>query len=636
MTVAITFRTSGAWGSGAGTPLSAAQVDTNFYNLKQAVETLQTSIPAASVGIDTFSVSGTDFYVTLTDGTTEGPYPLPVVEWNFRDAWAPSTVYAVNDVINANNALYIVTYAHTSATTFDAGANDGLGHQYYELLVNFGSSYIPTGGITGQVLAKATSADFDIHWVNQSGGGGGGGSLAVVPTYSSTDVIVGGDLSSNPTTLSTPWDIGDCTWTSGQLSFTYTGSNNPLIQIPVSGLVVGKWYIVEFVGTVTNDFNYSSMLDNSGWGSWGNFGTGSFMFKARYTSGTIGLDMWYYNTGAAKTLTSVSCRQIDDPVPVEISSPSDVVASFGVDQNVTLGEGAAANPDAPANNAPLGVAIGFGAMYGSGTGGGDHYNNVAIGILALNKVDTGNSNVGIGTSALPQLTTGQCNNAVGASAGFNLTTGSFNNFFGTLAGYLGTTTGSANIAIGHTALKNLTNGSYNTAIGHQVAPNLNGGSYNVVIGADAAPSLSSGTYSVIIGQSAGGSLSSGGYSVVIGYNAGITNGSLLNCIVIGYNASVSETNAISIGNSSIVKFYVGTKKMGVNKHKLVSGAAAGSITVSGIYTDDRLDEVIYYPSSYDVIDLTSEFTINSTNSINNTGGTNTTGGKLMVRWASMR
>lgn len=32
---------------------------------------------------------------------------------------------------------------------------------------------IPVGGTTGQVLAKASNADYDIEWVNQSGGGGG-------------------------------------------------------------------------------------------------------------------------------------------------------------------------------------------------------------------------------------------------------------------------------------------------------------------------------------------------------------------------------------------------------------------------------------------------------------------------------
>ncbi len=35
---------------------------------------------------------------------------------------------------------------------------------------------VPTGGNTGQVLAKKSNADYDTQWVNQSGGGGSGNS----------------------------------------------------------------------------------------------------------------------------------------------------------------------------------------------------------------------------------------------------------------------------------------------------------------------------------------------------------------------------------------------------------------------------------------------------------------------------
>ncbi len=37
---------------------------------------------------------------------------------------------------------------------------------------------VPTGGTTGQVLAKASNDDHDTEWVNPSGGGGGGGASA--------------------------------------------------------------------------------------------------------------------------------------------------------------------------------------------------------------------------------------------------------------------------------------------------------------------------------------------------------------------------------------------------------------------------------------------------------------------------
>jgi hypothetical protein len=39
---------------------------------------------------------------------------------------------------------------------------------------------VPAGGAAGQVLAKASSADHDTHWVNQTGGGGGGSATPVI------------------------------------------------------------------------------------------------------------------------------------------------------------------------------------------------------------------------------------------------------------------------------------------------------------------------------------------------------------------------------------------------------------------------------------------------------------------------
>lgn len=40
---------------------------------------------------------------------------------------------------------------------------------------------LPAGGQVGQVLAKATSSDYDVHWVNQSGGGGDPNAVLFTP-----------------------------------------------------------------------------------------------------------------------------------------------------------------------------------------------------------------------------------------------------------------------------------------------------------------------------------------------------------------------------------------------------------------------------------------------------------------------
>jgi hypothetical protein len=66
-------------------------------------------------------------------------------------------------------------------------------------------SALPTGGTSGQVLAKIDSTNFNVRWVDQSGGGGGGGSGSGTPTQivlpPKTGQILG--LSVNATALIT-------------------------------------------------------------------------------------------------------------------------------------------------------------------------------------------------------------------------------------------------------------------------------------------------------------------------------------------------------------------------------------------------------------------------------------------------
>lgn len=132
--MAIIYRTSGAWGSGQGSDLTAVQVDGNFFDHDGRIEYLETNPPVA-VSIDHFETAGDQFYVHLTDSTILGPYQLPIIEWNFRGPWLPATGYLVYDVVTESNAVYLVVFDHTSEATFDAGANDGLGNDYYSLLL---------------------------------------------------------------------------------------------------------------------------------------------------------------------------------------------------------------------------------------------------------------------------------------------------------------------------------------------------------------------------------------------------------------------------------------------------------------------------------------------------------------------
>lgn len=159
----IVYRGSGAWGAGLGRNLTAADFDGNTWTIVQMIAGLSDGHANQGVGISNITQSGQTLTIYLTDGTTRGPFTLPSVAMAGRGLWTPSTAYAVNDVISYGPSAYLVLVAHTSASTFNPAANDGLGHNYYSLLLTVASS-IPTGGSTGYALVKASSADFDSLW----------------------------------------------------------------------------------------------------------------------------------------------------------------------------------------------------------------------------------------------------------------------------------------------------------------------------------------------------------------------------------------------------------------------------------------------------------------------------------------
>ncbi len=140
----IVFRTTDGtrWGPGKGANLTATEVDLNFWYLYFHLQDLIANPPTA-VEISDFRVVGSQFFVDLSDHTTYGPFELPVAKWNPRGTWQPSTPYVTNDVFDIGGSLYLTIFDHTSGLTFDAGANDGMGHDYYALLLAFNTTVDP-------------------------------------------------------------------------------------------------------------------------------------------------------------------------------------------------------------------------------------------------------------------------------------------------------------------------------------------------------------------------------------------------------------------------------------------------------------------------------------------------------------
>ena len=166
MTDSITYRTTDGtrWGTGQGANLTGYQIDINFWALYSAVTALQDH--AVSNQIDYFNAVGDMFFVHFTDHTVLGPYQLPTAQWNFRGPWQPATVYRNLDIVTNNGAVYMVIFDHISNSTFDPGANDGLGHDYYGLLLEQPQDELPAGGTAGQRLVMLTGSPYNVGWIN--------------------------------------------------------------------------------------------------------------------------------------------------------------------------------------------------------------------------------------------------------------------------------------------------------------------------------------------------------------------------------------------------------------------------------------------------------------------------------------
>jgi len=160
-----TYRTNdfARWGAGQGFNLSPHQVDINFWDLIQRM-LAQEARPDPSAGIAYFEIVGVMMYVHMTDGEVLGPYELPVAIFRDRGVWTPNVPYSRMDTFSIDGGLWVVIFDHTSGTSFDPGANNGAGSDYYQLMLQTPGSSLPSGGVVGMSLIKATTTDYSTTW----------------------------------------------------------------------------------------------------------------------------------------------------------------------------------------------------------------------------------------------------------------------------------------------------------------------------------------------------------------------------------------------------------------------------------------------------------------------------------------
>lgn len=129
----IKYVTTGTWGAGIARPLTAAEADTNIHSLAQGIADAIAS-GVEGVGIANITVTGSQLVFHMTDGTSKGPYALPVAQAHYRGFWAPATSYSAMDIVQVLGfGTYMVAYAHLSGATFSPAASGADGAYYVQI-----------------------------------------------------------------------------------------------------------------------------------------------------------------------------------------------------------------------------------------------------------------------------------------------------------------------------------------------------------------------------------------------------------------------------------------------------------------------------------------------------------------------
>jgi hypothetical protein len=125
--MAITYRDE------KGSPLSAPEVDENFRTL---VQMINDSAGEQGVSVTDITQAADTITIHMSDGSTHGPFTLPVAAFNDTGTWQPEFDYAMLDLFEVPNiGLYLVLIPHTSGAEFDPDISDSEGSPMLRLLL---------------------------------------------------------------------------------------------------------------------------------------------------------------------------------------------------------------------------------------------------------------------------------------------------------------------------------------------------------------------------------------------------------------------------------------------------------------------------------------------------------------------
>lgn len=136
MALDIIFRTNNPpdW-AGIGRRLTAGEADLNNYNIKLAIEELQTTRPQPD-NITAITAEGLAWVVSFDSGT-QLTVPVQVLSWRWRGFWVPGAVYQAFDGFAVEGlGLFYVNISHTADLTFDRNKLIGGEPAYHQIYID--------------------------------------------------------------------------------------------------------------------------------------------------------------------------------------------------------------------------------------------------------------------------------------------------------------------------------------------------------------------------------------------------------------------------------------------------------------------------------------------------------------------
>jgi hypothetical protein len=176
--------------------------------------------------------------------------------------------------------------------------------------------------------------------------------------------------------------------------------------------------------------------------------------------------------------------------------------------------------------------------------------NTAVGVEALNSLNSGDWNTATGFRALYSNDSGYFNTASGFYALTSNTTGYWNTASG-IRSLMGNITGYNNTAYGANSLQNNTTGAYNTAAGVMALGSNNTGHSNTAFGIAALIANTIASGNTAMGHYSLSSNTTGSFNTAVGNDADVSSDGLTNATAIGNGAIVTASNYVRIGNIAV-------------------------------------------------------------------------------------